>query len=105
MVLEKIKVLLNISDTDSDTLLNTLIGLKSGKLQAALRTSTIPTSLEYIVIELVIQAYNKLGSEGLSAESVEGISRTYDTSMDELEPYKYIIAQNLNATHGKFRFI
>jgi len=105
MVLEKIKILLNISDTESDTLLNTLIGLKSGKLQAALRASTIPTSLEYILIELVIQAYNKLGSEGLSAESVEGISRTYDTSIDELAPYTYAITHYLNTSSGKFRFI
>lgn len=105
MLLEQIKLLLGISDTSKDTLLNTLISLKSGKLQTALSSDTIPSSLEYIIIELTIESYNKLGSEGLAAESIEGISRTYNTNSDELVPYAYAISRFLNTSSGKFRFI
>ena len=103
-MLEQIKVLLNLQDDTKDTLLDALITLKSRKLIAALGGDEVPTELDYIIIELVINHYNRLGSEGLAAESIEGISRTYSDSAMELEPYKEAIAKSLNASAGKFRF-
>jgi hypothetical protein len=103
-MIKTIKVLLNIKGTEKDNLLNTLISLKSGKVTAALHSETVPAALEYVIIELVINHYNKLGSEGLSAESVEGISRTYIDSANELEPYASVFGKYLNSRTGMFRF-
>lgn len=103
-MIKQIKVLLNISNDAKDALLNTLISLKSRKLTAALGSETVPVSLEYIVIELVINHYNRLGSEGLAAESVEGISKTYTDAANELDPYRGDIAKYLDSFTGKFRF-
>lgn len=103
-MIKQIKVLLNISNDAKDILLNTLISLKSRKLNAALGSETVPVSLEYIVIELVINHYNRLGSEGIAAESVEGISKTYNDAANELDPYRGDIAKYLNTSTGKFRF-
>lgn len=105
MILEQVKLLLNINDDSKDSLLNTLITLKSSKLSAALGSDAIPEQLGYIVVELVINHYNKLGSEGLEAESVEGISKTYSNNANELAPYADDIRRHVNATTGKFRFI
>lgn len=103
-MLREIKVLLNLVDTDKDKLLETLISLKSRKLNAALGSETVPVELEYIVIELVINHYNRLGSEGITARSVEGISTNYADSAKELEPYDAAIAKYLNKSIGRFRF-
>lgn len=106
-MLDDIKLLLGISkeDESTDSLLNTLISLKSQRLKLALSSEVIPLSLEYIIIELVIAHYNKLGSEGLAAESVEGISRTYSNDgVDELTPYREAIDIFLGKSSGKFRF-
>ncbi len=103
-MIKQIKVLLNISNDEKDILLNTLISLKSRKLNAALGSETVPVSLEYIVIELVINHYNRLGSEGIAAENVEGISKTYTDAANELDPYRGDIAKYLNTYTGKFRF-
>lgn len=106
MMKEDIKALLNISwiDESQDNLLDTLISLKSRKLNGALGCETTPVELEYIVIELVVNHYNRLGSEGVSIRSVEGISTHYADSANELEPYNAAIARYLNKSIGKFRF-
>ena len=102
---EDIKVLLNVYDKDD--LLDTLISLKSRKLLAALgdNSAIVPIPLEYIVVETVINHYNRLGSEGLASESVEGISKAYTDTARELEPYTDAINKYLNEYHGKFRMI
>lgn len=105
-MLRQIKVLLNLTDiVEKDKLLKTLISLKSRKLQAALNSETTPVELEYIVIELVINHYNRLGSEGITARSVEGILTNYADSANELEPYDTAITKYLNKETGKFRFL
>lgn len=106
---EDIKVLLNIHylDESQDNLLDTLISLKSRKLIMALGDDSkeVPKPLEYIVVETVINHYNRLGSEGLASESVEGISRAYTDTANELESYTAAIDKYLNKYHGKFRMI
>lgn len=102
-MLKQIKVLLNIQDISRDSLLDTLINLKSRKLNAALEVAKTPEALEYIVVELVINHYGRLGSEGLASESVEGISRTYIDTVNELEPYAAEIRKFLNSSTGKFK--
>ena len=50
----------------------------------------IPAQLEYIVDEATILRFNRVGSEGMKSESVEGHSVTYDMS-DVLDPYESAI--------------
>ncbi len=47
----------------------------------------VPSELEWIVDELTITRYNRLGSEGINSESVEGHSVTFDTR-NELGEYE-----------------
>lgn len=103
-MLRQIKVLLNLQDTSKDRLLETLISLKGRKLNSALGSESTPVDLEYIVIELVINHYNRLGSEGIAARSIEGISTNFVDSSRELDPYVDVIAKSLNKKSGQFRF-
>ena len=56
----------------------------------------IPAQLEYIVDEATILRFNRVGSEGMKSESVEGHSVTYIDG-DELAPYESAIVAYLEA--------
>ena len=60
------------------------------RLLIRLDETEIPLSLEYVVDEATILRFNRVGSEGMKSESVEGHSVTYDMS-DVLDPYESAI--------------
>ena len=60
------------------------------RLLIRLDETEIPLSLEYVVDEATIRRFNRIGSEGMKSESVEGHSVTYDMS-DVLVPYESAI--------------
>ena len=60
------------------------------RLLIRLDETEIPLSLEYVVDEATIRRFNRIGSEGMKSESVEGHSVTYDMS-DVLDPYESAI--------------
>lgn len=107
-MLTDVKLLLNIAtgDTSKDTLLESLITINTNKLLSYLGGTKVPPKLEFIIVELTIERYNKIGSEGLTAEGIEGITYSYANSADELAPYLPYIQNYLSANHvGKFRFL
>lgn len=49
--------------------------------------SEVPEELEFIVTELIVRRFNRVGSEGMSGESVEGHSANYlQSDLREFEP-------------------
>ena len=60
------------------------------RLLIRLDETKVPLSLEYVVDEATIRRFNRIGSEGMKSESVEGHSVTYDMS-DVLDPYESAI--------------
>ena len=60
------------------------------RLLIRLDETEIPLSLEYVVDEATIRRFNRIGSEGMKSESVEGHSVTY-LDEDELAPYESAI--------------
>ena len=56
----------------------------------------IPAQLEYIVDEATILRFNRIGSEGMKSESVEGHSVTYDIG-DVLDLYESAIQDYLES--------
>ena len=60
------------------------------RLLHRIKATEIPLGLEYIVEEATIRRFNRIGSEGMKSESVEGHSVTYDMS-DVLDPYESAI--------------
>lgn len=109
-ILADVKTMLGISanDTDIDSKLDLIIRLTSSRLRVLLGGVDIPESLEYIVTEVSIIRFNKIGSEGLSTHSVEGESLSF--SDDDFAAYKdeiraFIAESDCTAQKGGFKFL
>lgn len=99
MALDDVKLLLGIKDDSRDDLLNLLIKNATtqvlGRLQELeLPPAVVPNELAYIIPELVIARYNKIGSEGMESHTVEGETNRYRA--DDLIPYEKEIERYLN---------
>ena len=82
-ILERIKTILQVNNQDE--LIENIFDLVNEKVVSYLKVGKVPKSLEWILIELSVQRFNRIGSEGISSESVEGGSTVYIE--DELGPY------------------
>lgn len=87
---ERIKTLLGIEDTLQDDVLDIIIENVSKHLKAMIGKE-IPEELNFIVEEITIRRFNRLGTEGAKSESVEGHSVTYYDLKDEFTPYQDVI--------------
>ncbi len=108
-MLERIKTLLGIEDTLQDDVLNIIIDNVSSHLKALLGKDDIPESLNFIVEEITVRRFNRLGTEGMKSEEVEGHSVTFYDLKDEFVPYESVInaykADNGVTGRGKVLFI
>ena len=86
MLLNRIKVVLGI--TDNDELLLEILDITKSKILNYINEAELPLELEFVLIELAIQRYNRIGSEGISSESVDGKSVSYD---DDFIGYKHYL--------------
>ena len=109
-MLKNLKVLLGFTDDDAnrDALLTLINEQASARLCLLLGgLSELPESLEYIVTEVSVARFNRIGSEGMTSHSVEGESLTFveDDFAAFAEDIKaYLNAQTANKA-GKVRFL
>ena len=106
-MLNKVKTMLGIMDNDVNGMLSLIIGSVTARLQSLLGGIDPPQTLEYIVMEVSIARFNRIGSEGNKSHSVDGESVTF--SDDDFEPYmrdidKFLAGQS-EPTKGKLRFV
>ena len=75
-MLEKIKILLGLADEDEsrDDLISTLIGLCKDEATDFCNLEEYNSKLDSAVIGMVIERYNKIGTEGVSSVSTNGIN-------------------------------
>ena len=108
-MLEELKSYLGIpsDNTDNDSTLKLIISTATARLSEKLGGVEVPESLDYIVREVSIKRYNRLGSEGMSSHTVEGESSTYSDNdfaefEDEIQSY---INRNKTAVKGRLMFL
>lgn len=66
-----------------------------GRLKRANKDLTaIPAELDYIVDEVTIARFNRIGSEGITSESLDGHSATYQDN--DFKPYEADITEYIN---------
>lgn len=85
-VVSEVKVLLGIKDTLQDEVLDLIVRNTSTRVNALLGTIEVPAELDYILIEVAVTRFNRLGSEGYSQDNLEGHSITFNG--DDLAPYR-----------------
>lgn len=108
---EKVLTMLGISDPTEDVTnkLNYIIDSTQQRLLLRLGVDAVPKVLEYIVVEVSIVRYNRIGSERLASHNVEGESMTWN-SEDDFKPYlteiNAWVANNKDSSYaGRLRFI
>ena len=82
-MLEKIKLLLSRLDDSEDELIATLISLCKEEAYIYCNLPEYDSKLDFVVIQMVIEKYNRIGSEGSTSQSASGISATYDSFYSE----------------------
>ena len=87
--MQQVKVLLGIKDELQDAILEVIEQLTMQHFLSYVGDETVPPKLDWLIIEVMVKRYNRLGSEGMTNQSAEGISMTFDLS--DFEPYEDIL--------------
>src|SRR5690625_3458566 len=86
----RIKTLLGIEDSKQDAVLEILIENVTSHLESLLGDD-VPQHLNYIVEEITVRRFNRIGSEGMRTEQVEGHRIEFYALDKEFDPYLTII--------------
>ena len=102
-MLEEIKSLLGFEpdDTGPDIRLNQIINGAKQRLKIKLGNVEPPAELNYIIVEVAVIRFNRIGSEGLLSHTVEGESQSF--SDDDFKSYESDIQDWLNSQKGHIK--
>lgn len=81
-MIQKIKTLLSIGNSEQDELLTLLLELTENEVRDYCGIDDL-SGLESTIIQMAVIKYNRIGTEGLTAESYSGGSWTYTDSYPE----------------------
>lgn len=80
-VADDVKALLG---SDIDKKLGVIERRTKERLQVKMKVSKVPTEYEYIVSDVTLKRFNRIGNEGMQTYSQEGLSMTFpDSDFDE----------------------
>ena len=106
-MLEEIKTILGIADNALDSQLNIIIANTTARMKMLLGGLDVPESLNYVITEVSVKRFNRIGSEGITSHTVEGESMSF--SDDDFAEFAGDIQAYLDsvasAKKGKVRFL
>lgn len=82
-MIDDLKVLLGITDTTQDALLNLLLSKATTKFQNYCHRTDIPDNAQSSIVDYAIILYNRRGSEGLNSESYSGVNNNFETGIPQ----------------------
>ena len=88
--MDKLKLYLGITDDSEDELLETILLDCEQMLRMYIGAKRVPMELEWIITELSVKRYRKIGSEGLKEEQIDVITNTFEDG-EPLAPYHSIL--------------
>lgn len=108
-VLDKLKRKLSFSvvDQEKDELLMDLIEdtMDHFRLIAESLSGTypeaIPIKFEFIIKEVAEKRFNRIGSEGMTSESIDGHSVSYEEQKNDFNPYLSAMERTYDATKSR----
>lgn len=108
-MLNELKLMLGIeeNDTGADKRLNLILKTTRQQLRAKLGGIDAPESLDYIILEVSIKRFNRIGSEGLSSHTVEGetlsfVDDDFNSFSDDIQTF---LNSQKETAKGKVRFL
>lgn len=92
-----------LNTTDTDLLkvydrITTYADLAQSAILALTHASTLPDALEFIVVELTLEKFNKAHNEGETSTSESNVSITFDSN--SLSKYYGIISQYIDSSQS-----
>ncbi|BDZ79124.1 phage head-tail connector protein [Claveliimonas bilis] len=110
-MLEDLKRMLGLplhEDEDLDKKLDWILSTTRARLKVLLGGIDPEDDLDYIITEVSIVRYNRIGSEGAQSHTVEGESTSFlnsdfDAYMDDIQAYKE--QKNIDISKGGIRWI
>lgn len=102
-VLVNVKLDLDIEDDLQDDLLLLLMRKVLDHFKLAYSVESVDEIFAFVIEDCTIKRFNRRGSEGAKAESIEGHSVTYDDAASEFEPYDDLIRSKLSLLETKER--
>ena len=78
-ILNRIRLMINVEGREE--LLQEVIRLVAMPVLLYIKQDEIPTELEWIVVELAIKRYNRIGAEGFTEEKSDNIQNRYEENM------------------------
>lgn len=86
-LLDSIKLRIGIEDTKQDALLTDIIADVQAHVLAYINQDgfvqpKLPSSLDFVIKDVTIRIYNKIGDEGKESSSEGNVSNTWDTPAD-----------------------
>jgi hypothetical protein len=108
-MLNDLKLMLGIAsdDTDRDSLLKLIVSSATARLKTLLGGLEPTEELDYIILDVCIRRFNRIGSEGMESHTVEGESITFSASdfagfEDDIQAY---LDTQKESARGRVRFI
>ena len=105
-IIDDVIALLGFPEEKPNKTLDVIVRLTTNRLKTLLDVEEVPTELEYIVTEVSIVRYNKIGSEGVSSHSVEGETMSFSDNdfngyLNDIEAWK----NKKNEVKGVVKFL
>ncbi|HDB8135127.1 TPA: phage head-tail connector protein [Staphylococcus aureus Sa_TPS3184] len=102
--LKTLKTRIGIDDEQQDEQLKVIISNVEKELLAMLPTieDTIPEEIEFMVVEVSTKRYNRIGAEGMTSETQDGRSSSYE--LNDFDEYKSVL-NNLYFKDDKKGFV
>lgn len=85
-MLLKIKIILGITTNEKNSLIMLLIENCEEYIRDYCHILTVDSKFDSTIIKMVVESYNKIGSQGVKSESYSGVSVSY---MDDFSPSVY----------------
>ena len=105
-IIDDVTALLGFPEEKHNKTLDVIIRLTTNRLKTLLDVEEVPTELEYIVTEVSIVRYNRIGSEGVTNHSVEGETMSFSDNdfkgyLNDIEAWK----NKKNEVKGVVKFL
>ena len=101
--MDRLKLYLGITDDSEDELLETILLDCEQMLRMYIGAEEVPMELEWIITELSVKRYRKIGSEGLKEEQIDVITNTFEDG-EPLAPY-YSILNDYKRKSNRLRML
>lgn len=104
LILENVKIKLSITDDSEDDLLELLLNDAYNYMMIYF-DGDIPAELQFVMENVAVKRYRRLGAEGISIEKIDVLSTTYESGDDFAEYIPIMTKYKENKSGLGFRFL